>query len=96
LQRLQIRQGTDDDPCVGCVFELELADLDELIKREHRYEIYEVDAYELPYEHAEGMIFHARNSRDPVRAVVFVESTDELYHAKCDAEDLCQVPSTLC
>ena len=66
LQRLQFRPGTDDDPCVGCLFELVRADLDELIKCEHRYEIYEVDAYELPSEPAEGIILDARNSRDPV------------------------------
>ena len=65
--------------------------MDELIKREHRYEIYEVDAYELPSEPAEGMTLDARNSRDRVRVVVFVESTDERYHAKFDSEDLCQV-----
>ena len=65
--------------------------MDELIKREHQYEVYEVDAYELPYEPAEGMILDARNI-----PFAFVESTDERYHAKCDAENLCQVPSALC
>jgi hypothetical protein len=95
LQRLQIRQGTDDDPCVGCLFELERSDLDELMKREHRYEVHEVDAYELPSEPAEGMILDARNSRDRVRVVVFVESTDERYHAKCDSDDLSSCWSAL-
>ena len=94
MQRIGVA-GTDDDRCVGCLFLLEHADLDEIIKREHRYEVHEVHAYELPSEPAEGMILDARNSRDPVRAVVFVESTDERYHAKCDAEDLCQVLSVL-
>ena len=46
---------------LGCLFELERADLDELMKREHRYEVHEVDAYELPSEPAEGMILDARN-----------------------------------
>ena len=36
------------------------------MKREHRYEVHEVDAYELPSEPAEGMILDARNSRDSV------------------------------
>ena len=59
MQRVGKVAGTDDDRCVGCLFLLEPADLDEIIKREHRYEMHEVDAYELPSEPAERMILDA-------------------------------------
>ena len=75
IAALAVRRTSDPTTlCIGTVFEIEEADMVELKKREHRYDITEMNAFD------DG------NTDSVVRCLVFTESNDSTYKAKCDAE----------
>ena len=67
---------------LGCVFEIKNDDLDELIRREHRYNMMKLPCYEI--SDPETCVIPVE--QEPVWAIVFVASTDKEYIRKCEAE----------
>ena len=75
IAALAVRKSTNPSSlCIGTLFDIEEKDLLELTRREHRYNMTEIQAFDGP------------NDSTSVTCIVFTASSDEEYKLKCQKE----------
>ena len=75
IAALAVRKSTNSSAlCIGTLFDIEEKDLLELTRREHRYNMTEIQAFDGP------------NDSTSVTCIVFTASSDEEYKLKCQKE----------
>ena len=75
IAALAVRKSTNPSAlCIGTLFDIEEKDLLELTRREHRYNMTEIQAFDGP------------NDSTSVTCIVFTASSDEEYKLKCQKE----------
>jgi cation transport regulator ChaC len=78
--------------CVGAVFDISMKEFDALKLREHRYDFATVEVFDIvgvdKVNLSDSVAYNAIDSRTPIKAFVVIESTDDIYKAKCNQEDI--------